>query len=307
MGDIFPELIDAFRWKGSIYGIPNQFYTFVVYYNKELFDKENIEYPSAIWTWQDCIALAKKLTRKDAKGVTIHYGLSNLGPHYFNLIARQMGVRIFNKDRTKCILDNPKAVKAAQFIIDMLDKHKVVPTPSEGQSFGPMQLFQMGKAAMHISGQWLIPELRNYKDLKWSVAPMPRFKEKKTLLGIHAFVISSQTKHPEQAWKFVKFVASPEAQKLIARLRINIPVSKTVVYSEDFVEDKQRPREGNRIGVDALKYSLLWESSTNCTVDFASDTINRELDKCFAYVGEQNAEQAMKNIARHINNQLQGK
>ena len=227
-----------------------------------------------------------------------------MGPSSFYLIARQLGVEIFDKNKTKCTLNTPQAVKAGQFVVDMRDKHKIVPSPSESQSFGPMQLFQMGKAAMHISGQWLIPELRNYKNLKWSVAPMPSFGKQRTLLGIHAFVISSQAKHPEEAWKFVKFAASPGAQKLIAKLRMNIPVSKAVVYSEDFVEDKGRPWEGNRIGVEALKRSFLWESTPNCTVDFMADTIIRELDKCYAYVGEQTVEDAMKSITEQINKQL---
>src|SRR5690554_6793286 len=44
--DIVRSLLDAFTIDGQIYGIPKDFNTLAVFYNKDLFDYAGVEYPS---------------------------------------------------------------------------------------------------------------------------------------------------------------------------------------------------------------------------------------------------------------------
>ena len=61
--DYFKETLKPFMYKKSYYGIPKDFTTLVLYYNKDLFDKEGIEYPTDKWTWVDFRKAAKALTK----------------------------------------------------------------------------------------------------------------------------------------------------------------------------------------------------------------------------------------------------
>ena len=74
--DIYaPALLDAFRYEGKIYGIPKDFNTMVLYYNKALFDRFGVEYPTKDWTWSDLEEAASKLTKTDGRAVDNVYGL----------------------------------------------------------------------------------------------------------------------------------------------------------------------------------------------------------------------------------------
>ena len=48
---IIDSLLDAFTVDGTIYGIPKDFNTLAVFYNKDLFDYAGVEYPNNDDTW----------------------------------------------------------------------------------------------------------------------------------------------------------------------------------------------------------------------------------------------------------------
>ena len=45
--------LKAFNYQGVQYGVPNSFSNCVMFYNKDLFDKAGIDYPTSDWTWDD--------------------------------------------------------------------------------------------------------------------------------------------------------------------------------------------------------------------------------------------------------------
>ena len=56
---------DSFKYSGKQYGVVESFSDVVLFYNKDLFDKKQVEYPKADWTWKQELEAAQKLT--DAK------------------------------------------------------------------------------------------------------------------------------------------------------------------------------------------------------------------------------------------------
>src|SRR6185312_3058474 len=63
-----PALAKLYQYKNVQYGLPKDFDTVGLWYNKALFDAAGVAYPTASWTWADFQAAAKKLT-DPAKGV----------------------------------------------------------------------------------------------------------------------------------------------------------------------------------------------------------------------------------------------
>ncbi|MDF2720927.1 MAG: transporter substrate-binding protein [Paenibacillus sp.] len=71
---IEPVVLDAIRnatADGALYGLPYFIQVNGLYYNKEIFNRFGVPYPSDGMTWNDAIQLAKRLTRDGYKG--LHY------------------------------------------------------------------------------------------------------------------------------------------------------------------------------------------------------------------------------------------
>jgi len=64
----WPCLAPLFIHDGRPYGHPDNAYAPAVWYNKTVFDKAGVPYPTADWTWQDLIAIGKQLTIRDEHG-----------------------------------------------------------------------------------------------------------------------------------------------------------------------------------------------------------------------------------------------
>ena len=61
----FPQqLVDLYTHDGKLYGLPRDFDTIGLYYNKELFDAAEVAHPTADWTWQDLRSAAEHLTQE---------------------------------------------------------------------------------------------------------------------------------------------------------------------------------------------------------------------------------------------------
>ena len=55
--EFYPAIIDQFRYRGKLYGLAKDFSTLVVYFNKDLFDKWEVPYPKAGWTWKNWLTV----------------------------------------------------------------------------------------------------------------------------------------------------------------------------------------------------------------------------------------------------------
>jgi len=70
LDDIYPNLLNTFRYNGALYGLPRDNDTKVIYYNKKLFDDAKVPYPKQGWNWQDLRNTALKLTKKIRPGMS---------------------------------------------------------------------------------------------------------------------------------------------------------------------------------------------------------------------------------------------
>jgi multiple sugar transport system substrate-binding protein len=59
------EEIRSYSPNGDLIALPFEYQPFVLYYNKDIFDKFGVSYPKLGSTWDDLIPLARKLTRME--------------------------------------------------------------------------------------------------------------------------------------------------------------------------------------------------------------------------------------------------
>lgn len=256
---VYPEpLVDLYTYEDKHYGLPKDMDTIGVWYNKELFDAEKVDYPADDWTWNDFQDAAAELS-DPAKGV---YGtaaqLGSLQEYQYNTIA-QAGGYVISPDGKKSGYDDPKTIEGLRFWTDLIE-NKHSPDLKTMTDTAPLQLFEAGKIAMYWGGSWNAAEFsaNDYTKDKVDVAPLPKGEKRATVIHGVANVVSAKTEHPEQAWDFVKFLGSKKAADILGK--------KGPIPAYDGTQDawvSAHPEFKLQTFLDAVEYAVPFPVSKN--------------------------------------------
>ncbi|MBI3175406.1 MAG: sugar ABC transporter substrate-binding protein [Chloroflexi bacterium] len=251
----YPQTLTAYKLDDGYYGLPRDFNTITLFYNKDMFDAAGMAYPTADWTYDDLLAAAKQLTLdKDNDGKTDQYGLWtdtwDMELFWSELIWANGG-EIISPDHTKTLIAEGGARDAWTYI-DTLYKEGIMPTPATAGEYGG-DLFQSGQAAMTTIGHWAVPGYVA-SNINFGVAPMPKGpKGAATSVNSAGFVVSKDSKNHDAAFAFIKFALSEAGQKRLAELGFSIPVLKSVAESDAYL--KQAGSFDQKVFLDSLAFA----------------------------------------------------
>ncbi len=215
---VYPkQLVDLYTFENKVYGLPKDFDTVGVWYNKELFDAAGVAYPKDGWTWADFKTVAAKLTNK-AKGVYAVGASVSSGQEYFYNTIYQAGGQVISADGATSGYDQPATIEGLRFWTDLI-KAGHSPDLKTMTDTQPLQLFESGKLAMYWGGSWNVAEFskNEYTKSRVDVAPLPAGVKRATIIHGVANVVSAKTGHPQQAWEFVRFLGSKLAAEILGR------------------------------------------------------------------------------------------
>jgi multiple sugar transport system substrate-binding protein len=214
--DYYPALLNPFTCtSGQIYGLPKDWSSLGIFYNKQMFQAAGVPFPSANWTWQDMYNDAQKLT-KNAGATNATYGISlSADASRWGAFLLADGGQMLNKDGTQAVFNNSAGVNALTYYDSFIKNHVgVLPTqvgaPWNGDAFGK------AKTAMTVEGPWLIPYMSStYPNIQYDIAPLPVSSTGKraNLIFTNAWAAYSGTKHPEAAWELIKYMTGTTVQK----------------------------------------------------------------------------------------------
>jgi multiple sugar transport system substrate-binding protein len=237
--DFIPALIDAFSYEGKVYGIPKDFNTLGLFYNKDLFAAAGLDEPTDDWTWDDLKAAAAQLSAP-ANNV---YGFGvPADAGRFPVFIFQNGGKVMNDDFSDTLIDSPEAVAAAEFYTDFRnDKAGAVPADlGEGWQG---TLFGKGQLAMVYEGGWLIPYLtQQFPNVKYGVVNPPAGPAGEgNLIFTVSWSMSKNCKNPEAAWKVIDFLTNPDSQKTVLESGFALP-TRLSLQDSDYL--KNNPASG---------------------------------------------------------------
>ncbi len=223
LDNYFPILINQATVDGKLYGLPRHAGGYLLYYNSELFKEAGLDPAKPPRNWEELLAYARKLTKKDAAGNTVQWGIAIHGMNVPSVVSRFVnwmyanGADILTPDNKRGLLDQPKAIEALKFWSELYTKEKVVP-PGAVQ-VGPAQgrtLFAQKKVAMLQGIIWGVSQTLAENPALAStllVAPFPKqVPNAPSNFQVVYDTISSQSKNPDQAWKLLQWFARPENQ-----------------------------------------------------------------------------------------------
>lgn len=304
--DFFPTIIDRFTVNSHLYAVPRDVAPFAcVFYNKNLFDKAGIPYPSDDWTWEDLLRTAKELTKKDENGRITQYGF--YGWAWQNFIYGNGGSLVddvHNPKRT--ILDDPKSIEGLQFYSDLINVYQVMPTPVAlaNLGMGVDLMFASGRLAMFLSGIWETPGLRRY-DFKWDVAMFPKNKE-----GVRAFgsggsgyAILKSSRHKKEAWEVIKALTGPEGQAELAKRGLAQPSRIAVASGDAWAKDPQPP-DNKKMLNEAVNH-IVFSPFDSRWREVQEKFLQPKLDLIFN--GKKSAAEVIAEVAPEINTALAAK
>lgn len=256
--DFFPETLQSLNYKNKLYAVPRDVSNLVIYYNKDIFDKYSVPYPSENWTFAEFLDTCQKLTKDvNNDGRIDLFGISfREEPLFWLPYLWSNGGGFISPDLQDIIIDRPASVNALQFYAELRNKYHVAPTKSEIGSATMAQLFMQEKIAMHLSGRWFVPIYRQEIDFNWDITRFPKGSEG-SIVGTDTsgWAISSKTQHPQEAWRFVSFLASKNSIKKFTQSGLITPARVDVANSGIFL-NKNLPPENSEVFVDIIKDSL---------------------------------------------------
>ena len=210
---------------GKVHAMPGDYMTMVLFYNTEMFKAAGLDPNKPPKTWKEFLSYAKKLTRDtDGDGKVDQWGFGTVGaksPGFslrFGPFLWSFGADYLTPDMKKSALDSRKAREAFTFFVELYTKYKVVPPGLTAMN--PQEVrtqFAQKKVAMILGSGWtppivnkINPDLNAFEVLKCAPAPMKR--KQATAIWLSSWVMSPNTKHPQEAWELMKFITSKEAE-----------------------------------------------------------------------------------------------
>jgi multiple sugar transport system substrate-binding protein len=216
-----------------------------------LFDDAGVPPPPRTWaqpwSWAEFLDTASALTKRDGSGRVTQWGFANAWVSYYaaGLFAMNNGVpwSAPRLNPTHLNFDHDGFIEAVQFYADLINKHRVAPSPSDQQAMSTADLFSVGKAAIALGGHWRYQTFDRADGLDFDVAPLPTGPHAHAAcsdIGVTGLAIAATSKRKEQAWEFVKFATGPVGQALIGESRLFVPVLRSAINSDGFAHAHRR-------------------------------------------------------------------
>ncbi|HEY0756329.1 MAG TPA: ABC transporter substrate-binding protein, partial [Ktedonobacteraceae bacterium] len=232
--DYYSTLLNPFVCtSGQVYGLPKDWNSLGVFYNKQMFQAAGLTAPAAGWTWNDLQQDALKLTKNAGSpnsvyGVVLSADLSRWGA-----FLNQAGGSVLNKNGTQATFNSQQGIQAMQYYDSFFKNNSgALPTtvgaPWNGDAFGKQ------RAAMVFEGGWLVPYMTStYPSVQYGIAPLPVGPTSKpaNLSFTNAWSAYSSTKHPEAAWELIKYMAGSDVQTSNLNAGFALPTLQSLATS----------------------------------------------------------------------------
>jgi len=226
---------------GVQYAIPKDHDTIALLYNKALFDKYGVDYPTDDWTWEDLRDAAAAITEAGAADGVYGYAIntSNNQDGWYNIVY-DYGAQVITDDHKGTTIGSDEGKEAMEMMRQILE----VSTPqTDVAETGTDSLFISGLTAMITQGSWMINSFytaENSSDYAWAMLPYADTNgngqcdegERYSAYNGLGWAASANTENPDAAYSLISWFCAEEQQKEQAELGVTMAGMKGV--SEEF-------------------------------------------------------------------------
>lgn len=241
LADFEPNLLKTFRLGNQLHGLPKDYSTLALFYNKTLLREAGLSAPPQ--TWSDLITVSQRLTRdRDGDGKVDHHGLG-LSPELARLgyIIQAYGGRMTDA-KGYATFAHPKAVAGLQLVVNQYRQARTAVLPVDVGSSSGSDMLGQGKVAMVIEGNWAIPYLQeNFSNLEWATAPVPQIHNRSgTMVFTVAYAMNRQSHHKAEAWQLMAYLTGKIGMYQWTQSGFALPTRRSVAQRLRYDRDRLR-------------------------------------------------------------------
>ena len=208
--ELYPTMVPSSKIGGKNYSYPAVLFPHMIFMNKTLFEKYNVELPSTDWTWDEYFELAEELSHPEE----YYYGVSN--PLYVDLFPAAINGNQgkFGWDGEAYHFDDAwiEAVETRAEVINNKicewmsaeEKEAVLGDPG---AWPPGK----GRTAMHTDWPWTMAmfntTVKEETGCEFVYYPLPQGEGKGELAIVANGIIYASTEHPREAWELAKWMS----------------------------------------------------------------------------------------------------
>lgn len=226
--EFVPVVSEEVVFAERVFGLPLYLDSLALYWNRRLFQKEQLFEPPD--DWHEVVEVAKKLTKRDGAGrisqAGIALGRADNVARSFEILSALMiqnGSRMVTADRRSASFHLPLRRPTGEDYypgVHALEFYTAFARPDKETFSWPADFpestraFLEGKLGMLIHFSFFQQVIQQEApNLPFAIAPLPQIRGSRTRVDL-AFtwyeVVSKQSAYPEVAWDFLRFLSSQE-------------------------------------------------------------------------------------------------
>jgi arabinosaccharide transport system substrate-binding protein len=268
------SLQNNYTYQGKVYGIQTDVNPVQLFYRTDIFKDAGIQTP--IKTWDDYVAAGKLLKQKTGKSMM---AIETTDYDVWTPIMLQYGCNFFDTSG-QVTLGSDQCHKAFRFLVSLITDKIAIPAPG-GDQYNPTFWgdYKKGDVASIWGAGWMLSLLEAFiPDLKgkWAAQPLPNAPPDApwdtSTVGGNAAVITNQSKNPDVAWDFIRWLV---LEKPLPDAVYGVPNNQKLWDSPVF----QKPSDflgGQVIG-------KLWLDQTKTLMESGAPYLNPDPNNTTAY------------------------
>lgn len=287
----FPGLVDLWKTpEGDQFGLPKDWDTIALVANQQMVADAGIDpasLASLTWnpqdggTFEETIA-ALSIDANGVRGNEPGFDPANVATYGFGLVgtgggngqtewswlAASNGWTFTDEPfwGTSFNYDDPTFIETIDWIKGVIEKGYAPPFEVFSAT-GHNDLFKAGQTATTSLGSWEIGDATAAEfETTFFPTPVGPTGQRASMFNGLADSISASTEHPDEAWQWVKFLASADCQNLVAESAVVFPAIPAAAETVKTVRSEQ--------GVDVSAFTVHVEDGTTFTFpisDYAAD------------------------------------
>lgn len=297
--EYFFTIMDSLRYPnrgGDLYAFPIGWTASLLFYNRSHFDEAGQPHPNNEWDWFQLRDVAKKLTRDvNGDGIPDVWGFFSSSTHeVLDPLIHSWGGSVLDETQTRSLLDQPKALEAIQFLVDLIHEDGVSPPPGRNPGF------HTGGVAMYITQSGNVENFMRVADsLDWAAAMVPKGPNGRVVYGGPNNVsISTQSPNPDEAWEFIKYMTGPDRPANTYK-RGWVPINRQAALNPDWLEWNGGARHNLHVLYETAEYVRGADFGTTQWSTWRSSVMNQALLP--AFLGTESVYNAATNAVIQIN------
>jgi multiple sugar transport system substrate-binding protein len=235
--------IAANTYKGKIYGVPCYLGAGLFYFREDLLQKYHFKPPR---TWQEMIDQGHMIIEGE-QDESLHIYSAQF-KQYEGLVCDMLeyiwsnGGSVIDQETGEPTLDHPDVISSIAFVRDQIIGKAAPEGVINYEEPESLDFFIQGKSIFHRNWPYAWSVANNPQKSKIAgkvgVGMLPAFAghDSASTLGGWQFGINRLSRHPQEAWRFVQYMTSHQAQKILA-LEAGLAPTRQSVYNDRDVQD----------------------------------------------------------------------